>query len=304
MSSRIIDEIEPATITIGQDGMNGTRVARCRWEDWTQTVLDLMGTPVFYGGAFYLLGRQNYPGIPTMLVDSVTVKGMGATRKSTWGQGGRWTYGNLTINYKIPKSEDDKDENGDPATYLVEELDYNVEIIQVPVKVVDQQDLAKLRKNAEQLWQEQVRQAPSSNADGSPAPLPPRPIVNPEAVMKTVKRNIRIPTITYKTTMPRLPVLPDKIQSHVGKINNRQIFGGALGTVLFDGPSASRESAFFTQRFWKVDYQFIYQPHGWNNILHPDTLQWVPAKGVASDNDPYEYADLRKLYPTPYKVRG
>ncbi len=304
MSSLIIDEIDSPSIQIGQDGMTGTRTARCHWDNWMRVVLDLMGTPVFSNGSFFLLGRDSFPGIPTMMVDSVSVKGMGATRKSTWASGSRWTYANLTVQYKVPKDEDEKDENEDPATYLVEELDYSVEIIQVPVKVVDKQDVAKLQKDADELWAEQAAKLPSSNPDGSPTAIPPKPVVNGEAVAKTIKRNIRIPTITYKTTMPRLFKLPDKIQGTVGKVNNRKIFGGAPGTVLFDGPSASRESAFFTQRFWKVDYQFIYQPHGWNNILHPDTLKWVPAKGVASDNDPYEYADLRKLYPTPYSVRG
>lgn len=304
MSNLIIDEINYASVQIGQDGLSGTRYPRCRWEDWPAVVTGLMGTPVFFGGLFMLLGRQNWPGMPTLKVDNVTVKGMGATVASTWYAGPNYEFAELTVNYKVPKDEDDKNENGDAATYLVEELDYSVEIIQVPVQVVDQQDLAKLQKDADELFAEQAKRLPSSDEQGNPIPLPPKPIVQPQAVKKTVKRNIRIPTITYKTTIPRLVELPDKIQSHVGKINNRKIFGGAPGTVLFDGPSASRESAFFTQRFWKVDYQFIYQPHGWNNILHPDTLKWVPAKGVASDNDPYEHADLRKLYPKPYTVRG
>lgn len=304
MSSLIVDEINYASVTIGQDGLSGTRYPRCRWQHWPQVVTDLMGVPVYFAGMFMLLGRQTWPGMPTLKVDSVTVKGQGATVASTWFNGPTYEWAELTVNYKVPKDEDEKNENGEPATYLVEELDYSVEVIQVPVQVVDKQDLAKLQKDADAAWAEIAKATPSSDDQGNPVPLPPKPIVQPQAVKKTVKRNIRVPTITYKTTMPRLIELPAKIRPHVGKINKKKIFGGAPGTVLFDGPSASRESAFFTQRFWKVDYQFIYNPHGWNNILHPDTLKWVPAKGVASDNDPYEYADLRELYPKPYTVRG
>lgn len=291
-------------ISIGQDGMTAVRQLMATWNDWPSTVLSLMGTPVFFNGTFMMVGRQQYPGIPTLSVDSIDVEGKGRNSRSSIGAGWNCTNALFTVNYAVPKEEDDKDENGDPATYLVESLDYAVEIVVAPVQVVDQQDLAKLQKNADQLWAEQVKAAPSSNPDGSPALLPPKPIANAQAIKKTVKRHIRVPSITYKVTIPRLAELPSRpIQKCIGRINKTQIFGGEPGHVLFDGPSAERESAFFTQRFWRVNYQFIYQPFGWNNTLHPDTLLWVPAKAIGADNDPYEARELKQLFPKPYVVR-
>lgn len=286
-------------LSIGQDGMTGTRIARCNWAVWPSTVVALMGTPIFFNGFMQVIGRGSWPGIPYLLVDSVEVEGMGRMRKSNWAFGPSYDYAKLSINYQTPKNEDDKDENGQPAVFLIESLDYSVEVAVVPVLVVDEVDKEKIKKEAKDLFENQ----PSS--DSSSDPVEPKPIesFNREPKKKTVKRHIRIPTISYTTTMPRLSQLPAAaIREAVGKINNKSIFGGKPGTVLFDGPSAERESAFFTQRFWRVTYKFIYQQFGWNNQLHPDTLKWVPAKGVGSDNDPYEYFNLKNLFPAPYQV--
>lgn len=300
MSANIHFEIAGSgKLAITQEGMTGTRIARCDWDKWPATCVALMGTPIFFAGFMQVVGRQSWPGIPYMLVDSVDVEGMGRMRKSTWDAGPRYDYAKLTINYQVPKSEDDKDENGQPAVFLIESLDYSVDVAVVPVQVVDEVDKEKMEKEAKDLFNNQ----PSSNADGEPVEPQPVEAFQREPRKKSVKRHIRIPTITYSTTMPRLPQLPGAaIREAVGKVNKKSIFGGKPGTVLFDGPQAERESAFFTQRTWRVSYKFIYQQFGWNNQLHPDTLNWVPAKGIGSDNDPYQYYDLKKLFPAPYKV--
>lgn len=299
MGSLIIDEILPARISITQTGLSGTRTARAPWRNWPAAVLELMGTPVYFNGSFQLIGQETWPGIPTLLVDSVDVEGMGATKKSTWFDGYNCEFARLTINYKVPEFKDDKDENGDPATYLIESLDYGVEIAVVPVLVVDKADAVKLAADAQTLLDSyQGSSVPRSVQNAAQA------VANQTPKKKTVKKHIRIPSVTYKVTMPQVAELPsDEIQAAVGRVNKTQIFGGASGTVLFDGPNAERESAFFTRRFWRVSYQFIYQPFGWNNVLHPDTLKWVTAKAAGSQNDPYESTEMRRLFPAPYRVR-
>lgn len=301
MSAYIIDELAGSgKLNISGDGMGATRLARCHWNNWPAAVLSLMGVPVWYGGTLMIIGRQSYPGIPYLQVDSVDVEGMGTMYSSSWSAGPSYRYGKLSITYKTPDEEDNKDENGSPGTYLIESLDYSVEVAVVPVLVADHADKDKLKADADFILKNYV----SSNPDGSPAPIPIPPAAK-EAKKKTVKRHIRIPTITYTTTLPRLPILPHaEIRNSIGRLNKTSIFGGKPGTVLFDGPNAERESVFFTRRFWRCTYKFMYQPFGWNKTLHPDTLKWVEAKALGSDNNPYEYAELKKLFPRPYNVRS
>lgn len=302
MSSLIIDELGGSgKLNAGIDGMSGTRIARCLWLNWPATVMDLMGVPVFYAGYLQIIGRQTWPGLPLLQVNSIDVEGMGKMHGSNWYQGPSYEFAKLTINYKVNENEDDKDENGNPSPYLIESLDYGVDIAVVPVVVVDEADKVKLEQSSKDAWKNQ----PLSNPDGSPRlPVPIAP-ANKTPRKKTLKRHIRIPTITYKVTIPRYPNLPNEaIQDCLGRVNDKTIFGGVPGTVLFDGPNAERESIFFQQRFWRITYQFMYQPFGWNHQLHPETLQWVPAKGLGSDRDPYENARLQNLFPAPYRVRG
>jgi len=262
-----------------------------------------MGVLVIYGNAAYIVGRQNWPGVPALLVDSVTVEGLGKMLNSSWAYGPRYKWAKVTVDYKIPEHEDDKNDDGQPATYLIESLDYNVEIAVIPVQVVDDVDKKKIEEDAA-AFKERIKNLPSSNEDGSPFPIPPNP-ANIEPKKKTVKRHIRIPTVTYTVTIPRAGFLPnEQIQAAVGKVNSKQIFGAAPGTVLFDGPNAERESQFLTARTWKIKYNFIYQPFGWNNILHPDTLKWVPCIAAGSDNPPYESYNLANVVPPPYSVRS
>lgn len=297
MASAIIDEIEGSgKFKIGQDGMAGTRIARCLWENWPAAIYELMGTPLVYGGTIVIVGRQHWPGIPILQVDSIDVEGQGRMKKTTWGQGPGYKYGKLTINYKTQIDEDDENpDGGEPGTYLIESLDYSVEIAVIPVLVVDDVDPEKAEKPADDVYY-----------PGGVVPKDdPDVIANAEKRKKTVKRHVRIPTITYQTTLPRVPNLPyEAIRTACGRVNKTQIFGGAPGTVLFDGPQAERESAFFTARFWRVQYKFLYQPFGWNNTLHPDSLKWVPAKGNGSENDPYLGYELKNLFPAPYRVRS
>ena len=306
MGAYIIDEIQGSgRLSISQNGMTGIRIARCAWNNWPGAVLGLMGTPVWYNGFIAILGRESWPGLPGLLVDSVDVEPLGTMINSGWYDGPSYNYAKLTINYKVNEAEDNKDEKGEPGTWLIEKLDYSVEVAVIPVQVVDEADKKKLERDAAAELAIYLA-APTSNADGSPAPVMPKPIPAADRVpkKKTLKRYVRIPTITYTTTMPKVPFLPGGvIQEGIGRINSKPIFGANVGTVLFDGPSAERESIFFTQRFWRIEYKFIYQPFGWNNTLHPDTLKWVAAKAVGADNDPHEYYDLRNLFPAPYKVR-
>jgi len=307
MSSLIIDEIKGSgPISITQKGITASRIARCRWDDWPQVVSDLMGVLIVFGNNAMIIGTQTYPGLPALLVDSVEISGMGKMLNSSWGWGPRYDYAKLDIAYKVPEFQDDKDENGQPATYLIESLDYSVEIATVPVKVPDVVNKKKVEEDAGDALERAYAAQVANSQNPPPGATPPEPANDDkEKKTKIVKRHIRIPTITYTVTIPKSRILPaDQIRLNVGKVNKSSIFGGPRGTVLFDGPNAERESAFLGDRTWRIKYQFIYQPHGWNNMLNPETLKWVPCIAVGADNAPYEFADLKKIFPSPYTVRS
>lgn len=294
MSSLIIDEIEKSgTFQISQDGMTGNRVARVDWDNWAQAVLDLMGVPVVFGQTVIWVGRQSWPGIPALQVDTVQVEGMGKNLKSTWEDGPRFEFAKLSVGYKIPEFEDKEDENGNPAQYLIESLDYSVELAVVPVMTVDNVDTAKLAREPGYDYREVpiLNENPQNVSGGLP-------------MKSQQKRHIRIPTITYTVTMPRLRTIPHStMQASLATVNKTKIFGGEPGTVLFDGPQADRESAFFSARYWKLTYKFLYQRFGWNKQMDPLTMKWVPAQALGAENAPYLIREHRDLFPEPYTPR-
>lgn len=296
MSAFIIDEIMGSgtgRFQISQDGMTGTRIARCYWADWPTVVINLMGTPVVFGQTVIWVGRQHWPGIPALQIDTVDVEGLGKQLSSTWEDGPRFEYAKVTAQYKVPEFEDNEDENGNPAQYLIESLDYSVELMVVPVLTVDNVDTAKMAREGQYDYRETpiLNEAPQ-NLSGSPQ------------LKAQQKRHIRVPTITYTVTMPRLATIPHStMQASLATVNKTKIFGGEPGTVLFDGPQADRESAFFSARYWRLTYKFLYQRFGWNKQIDPNTLKWVPAQALGAENAPYLIREHRDLFPEPYTPR-
>lgn len=296
MSALIIDEVQGSgKFQISSDGMTGTRICRSLWANWPSVVLDLMGTPVLFGQTIVWVGRGSWPGIPTLQVETIEVEGQGKSLKSNWEDGPKYDFAKFTIGYKIPEFEDNKNEAGQPAQYLIESLDYSVELAVVPVMTVDNVDTTK-----------------TDNPDAYPyyktePILAEEPAAPPAAAVPTkatTKRHVRIPTITYTVTMPRLATIPHStMQASLATVNKTKLFGGQPGTVLFDGPQADRESAFFSARYWRLTYKFIYQRFGWNMQLDPNTLKWVPAQALGAENAPYPARELRDLFPAPYTPR-
>jgi len=113
---------------------------------------------------------------------------------------------------------------------------------------------------------------------------------------KTVDRHVRIPTITYVATLPKVRV-PNwsLIQSLVGKVNSGIIFGGSSETVLFDGPRFNREVRLLGDLSWSATYSFIYNPNGWNKTLNPDTLAWETVTAKTGGTKPYSTGNLNQL---------
>ncbi len=248
-------------LSFGVDSCSGSRKARCDGADLFATVRYLMGMVLLDAqGNQVRLGADLWPGLEILQAMSVEVTPKGAMGTSTWDLGPFYNQAELEIKYEVPPWSEDSDPNApEDITFLIQSLDYSCEILTVPTLV---------------------------GSTGTPA-----------AQRKKVNRNIRLPLITYTMEIPKVKKPKwDKIQSYVGKVNSSAIFGGAAETVLFDGPQVGRSVTLLGDRCWKVVMKFIYNRHGWNNSLNPDTLAWEAVRNATTGaTAPYETANLREL---------
>lgn len=253
------------TLDIGDGTATGTRLAEVDDAELGQAIQWLLGDVyIAPSGTEQVLNADEWPGIPYLRANKIAVSGIGtfcATSRE-WEEGISYEKWKLSISYKTAEyNEEDDESDGGPedATHLIQSLDYGVEILSVPMKI-----------------------------GSSSTPLADR---------KDAVRHIRLPTIIYQATIPKVR-RPDwnAVRTKVGCVNSDIIFGGAVGTVLFDGPHAEREIKIFSKPFWKVSYKLIYNKHGWNKQLNPDSLLWEDAwDKAAGTTPPYESAALRPL---------
>lgn len=247
------------------EGLTGTRKAVVLGTDLNHAIGFLLGATQKTTTNETVVLPQPWPGIPSLFVESIRAYPEGKSGLSTWTNAVLpSTRYRLDIAYRSLSlqglSGDDK-EKPENVDYLIQEVDYSCETVIVPVKVTD---------------------------------------TNASAVSTTreVKHYIRLPKVEYSVTIPkvRYPKF-DVIQDLNGKINSKVVFGGAIGTVLFDGPKLSNTISSISDPAWKFMCKFIYNKFGWNNVLHPETLKWVAAGSIdGGTTKPYDYGDLTRLW--------
>lgn len=249
---------ESGHMTFGEGRISGVRVAEVDWAQMIDAVKYFLGAIVLApDGVEIVYPGDEWPGVANLLAASVTVKPMGKTGNSEWSSIIPATRARLTINYETSAWGSQTGGSTSP-----ENEPYLIESVDYSCEILS---------------------VPVKLTDGSNA--------------KEVKRHFRIPTITYVVEIPKIRK-PNfsTIADLSGKVNSTTVFGGAAGTVLFDGPKLNREIHQTGDYAWKAVYKFVYNKHGWNNQPHPDTLAWVPHTAVASANVMYESADLTQLW--------
>lgn len=264
-----------------EQGITGTRRAEVSTPELAKAIKAMLGT-VFINpltGQQTRYGADQWPGLPRLRAYHVETRPIGRTGNTPWDYGLFTSKTELTVQYRIspygePDDEDDEREHPEDQVFCEQEIDYHCEILTVPVKTT--------------ITTTEITASSSSSGGGSTT-----------TTTDTVsKKNIRIPTMTYTLTIPKL-LKPDYalMNDIQGKVNTVKIFGGAAGTVLFEGPKLSNTVMAFGDKAWKLVLKFIYNRHGWNNTLDPQTLTWVPAVSLDPNaTPPYETADLRKLF--------
>ena len=274
------EDLDKMQLKLSWDGMTGVRVARqVPWGSLESVVPQILGHMIMAGEQPVIVAGEQWPGIPRLRAKSVDIRGEGQTVAQSWQLGPAYQFANLTVSYETSDNEDDEDDDDeddkDGEVQRVDQIDYDVEIMVVPMKV-----------------KASVPLLPTESPSDYPGGI--------KYSEKEVKRHIRIPTITYTVTYPKVVKPPfTTIRSHIGKINSSAFLGGAAGTVLFDGPSLTRNFIPYDKKsVWKFVGKFIYQRNGWNKQLHPETLKWVDALDVGGDGatKPYETADLSQLF--------
>jgi len=221
-------------------------------------------------------GPDRWPGLKRLCAHKVSTRPIGRTGNTPWDYGLLTGKTEMIVSYKVfpfdPDDDEDKREHPEPSVVAEQELDYHCEILTVPVKTTT---------TTTNLSYGSASSAPSSVTTDSYG-----------------KKNIRIPTIAYTLTVPKI-LKPDYalMNDLNGKINTVKIFGGAPETVLFDGPKLSNTVMSFGEPCWKLVMKFLYNRHGWQNVLDKETLKWVPAKSLdPNGQDPYETGDLKQLF--------
>lgn len=277
MAYTILEEVDKFGVQFNQDGMTATRKCNVTgsYLDFAEFMMGVKFTTAGMSGNRF--NAQQWPGISALRVDNISIEPAGKTT-GTWtfndSESQAWSNIWATINYTTIQEEEEGDEPDDETAYM-QTLSYSVQVAIVPFKVEDTH---------------------STSTDGGATSTI-------QTTTKTVKRHIRLPQVAYGIKWPRVTpatfrVINGNILKTIGKVNEGAMFGAKAEEVLFDGPSANREVTILGKRAWSLDLQFIYNPRGWNNTLHPRTLKWVPAKALLGDNAPYEKADLDKLLPT------
>lgn len=278
----LLEDIDDSgTVQYTQEGITAKRVFKCPGAYMHAVALQMMGVLIQIGDQYMIVGSESYPGFPNLRVTEVEVSRLATSKHvtSTYTSGPMWEFAQLAVTYNTGVKNDKDDDNNDSPDnikYAVQSLDYSVEVLVLPVTVEDSVYVGMGAPGADGMGRKNVK--------------------------RDVKRYIRIPTIAYdikfeKIMNPTWAMFEDKI----GKINTVPIGGGAIGTVLFEGVKADREITPAGDRAWGVNFKFIYQRHGWNNTIHPQTLKWVPAKSLDAQNDPYESTNLRDLIPAQFR---
>lgn len=251
----------------GADGLTGRRKGRVLASELTHAIGYLLGAVRPTSGGYQDVDLpQAWPGIPALMIDHIRATPHGKSGLSSWSSTVlphqfymlEVEYKSLSLQGGGGNNDQEKPENEE---YLLQEVGYSCETIIVPLKVTD--------------------------TDAAAA-----------TSTKEVKHYIRLPKIEYTATIPKVR-RPNfsLIQDLNGKINSKKVFGGAVGTVLFDGPALSNTISSIGDPSWKFVMKFIYNKHGWNKMLHPVTLKWVNAGSVDGGTQKmYETADLTQLW--------
>lgn len=249
---------ESGRMNFSQGRITGTRVAEVDWSQLQDAVKYLLGAIVIAtGGEEIIYPGDVWPGFPNLVASAVDVKGMGKTSNSEWETIIPHTRARLEVQYTTPQYNSESGGSNGP---------------QADPYIIESLDYAC-----------EVLSIPVKLDDGGNT--------------KEVKRHFRIPTIIYNLELPTIKN-PNwsLIRDLSGQINSVAVFGGAVGTVLFDGPKLSREVMTDGTYSWKAIYKFIYNKFGWNKQIHPETLEWVSVAALSGGNLPYESGDLRQLW--------
>lgn len=282
--STTLEEIS-AKLSVTQKGVTGVRICQCDWTEAIDICSSIMGGVTMDGGIYNRLPANTWPGIDFLFVDSIDIDPVAEAgivdNDWTFEKGIQFKLAQLTIKYNTGGDSSDSNKgNNQPQSeaFLTQSVDYSCELLTVPHKIKTTASVSVV------------------DATGVAS-------LSTQTTTRIIKKHIRIPSITFTCERSWVINPPwDAIRNNSGKINDVKVMGGDVGTVLFDGPKATQEIKTMIGIYcWKLTYKLIYQRHGWNNTIHPDTFEWVPctapAKDGSSDDEkvPYETGDFNSI---------
>jgi hypothetical protein len=250
------DEVAREILSI-RGTSNATRILVCRWNDR-------------FTLATALLGGQLAPGIVSAGLSYPDAQWMGATDIETDGVDGEngaqrgpngmraYDYCRMTITYNPPTAAP----LGGGYDPDLTELDFSTQILSRP------RDRATFKF--------------SSTGLELPAEATP-PLVDS--------------TVDFRVPMSGLSQIPTAMmQDFINKVNNATFFGGVRSSILFLGPSNTKQR-FITNEMilWDTVLNFSYRKIGWNNFINPVTGLPDAVVDIVTGDPPYEEADLSQL---------
>lgn len=233
----------------------GTRVFTCDWSAANIVENALMGYPLGSEVGIFWTNADPWPGRADAVCRTVTVKGFGRVG-GTGPDGLTYTKARITATYsnQIDAFSNPNQQDGQPVDssgVTIAQASYAGEFVNMSKK--------KLQFT------------------GSGKPVPPD--LQPTALLRRA-------TLVIPIQNSNIP--PIRFGPYIGRINNTQIFGLAVKTVLYEGsdstqkrisvpyvaPPASSPIPPKIIDVWDYSHKFMYQDVGFEKFLDPDSGNW------------------------------
>ena len=234
----------------GNKRFSATRRLRCVYQDRLILAKELLGQ---VSGSVVRNRRSaaRYPHNDKAYCMSVSIAPMAGdstniTPLNDDTRNGTYEYAQLTVEYAVPEFNPGTS-SSPQETFQTETLSPTVEIQTIPGGTL--------------YWDAAGTDEPISEND-----MPGR----------------RIVLINWEFSVEEQDDFPDEIFTLIAKVNASPVVSRRLGktfaaeTLLFSPPRLSRQYTTNSEEAWKIDYTFIYNPLGWNNVSKTGSAETAP----------------------------
>lgn len=246
-------------IEFTENGVRGTRVLKCAWEDRFKLAKQLFGYIEVDGDGDASGGvirrPHQFPGFEAATCRGVRIEpfdskiSQDATKP---GEGvASYTYAKLTVSYESRGWDGGaSDDEGGPM--FTERLEGSVQFIKVP--------------NRKLYW--------SNTADATTGSRDPLDVDSTPGLM--------VRTFDYKVKLSNLSRLPSAVWSLAGGVNSSAVSSTrfaktfAIGTLLYAPPQVEVTTDPDGRTLYTMDVAFTYNPAGWNKFYKPGNTEPQP----------------------------